>query len=219
MKADEHSIQGGLALLVLAVSLSLLPRALAGAVAGILLGLFLPGYALLRCLGTPARLDSLPDIFDCCAASLAVTPLTLRLCGLILPFDRLHVIGMLAGLISSLLVLGTFGPRVAATLARKPVPPAVFVILIATLLLLAPTLAIGPTADGGESRVKGWDLNNHLAIAESIAARGLPPVNPFLKSDSPFYYHTFFHMLLGAVLVIAGKGAHAYLLISLLTLL
>jgi hypothetical protein len=95
----------------------------------------------------------------------------------------------------------------------------VLAILLATVALLAPTLAIGPTPDGGETRNKGWDLNNHLAIAESIATRGLPPLNPFLDSEAPFYYHTFFHILLGGLLVVAGKGAPSYLLISLLTLL
>jgi len=136
-----------------------------------------------------------------------------------LPFDRVHVLVVLAGVTSGLLVLGALRPRLAPAPARRTAPPAVFVILTVTVLLLAPSLVVGPTLDGGETRVKGWDLNNHLAIAESIAARGLPPVNPFLKSDAPFYYHTFFHILLGAVLVIAGKGAHPYLLISLLTLL
>ncbi len=208
-----------LTLLIAALLLSLLPGALAGTVSGTILGLFLPGYALLRCLRTPARLDSLPDILDCFAASLAISPLALRLAGLMLPFDRVHVLVVLAGVTSGLLVLGALRPPLAPAPARRTAPPAVFVILTVTVLLLAPSLVVGPTLDGGETRVKGWDLNNHLAIAESIAARGLPPVNPFLKSDAPFYYHTFFHILLGAVLVIAGKGAHPYLLISLLTLL
>ena len=210
---------GGLALLVVALVLSLLPGAMAGTVSGAVLGLLLPGYGLLLCLGTPARLGSLPDILDCVAASLAVTPLALRLAGEILPFDRLHVLGVLAGTTSGLLVLGALRPRLALAPPRRTTPPAVFAIVIATLLLLAPTLTIGPTPDGGESRVKGWDLNNHLAIAESIATRGLPPKNPFLASDSPFYYHTFLHILLGAVLVLSGNGAHSYLLISLFTLL
>ena len=210
---------GGLALLAAALVLSVFPGGTAGAASGAILALILPGYALLLYLGTPARLDGLPDILDCVATSLAITPLALRLAGAIFPFDRLHVLGELAGVTLGLLVLGALRPRPAVAPARRRTPPAVFLIVIATLLLLAPTLAIGPSPDGGETRVKGWDLNNHLAIAESIATRGLPPHNPFLSSESPFYYHTFFHILLGAVLVLAGNGAHSYLLISLLTLL
>ncbi|HYS04842.1 MAG TPA: hypothetical protein VEW47_06580 [Candidatus Dormibacteraeota bacterium] len=210
---------GGLAVLGAALVLSLLPGGTAGAASGAILALILPGYALLLCLGTPARLDRLSDLLECVAASLAITPLALRLAGEIFPFDRLHVLGVLAGVASGLLVLGALRPRPAVASSRRRTPPAVFAIVIVTLLLLAPTLAIGPTPEGGETRVKGWDLNNHLAIAESIAARGLPPLNPFLASDSPFYYHTFLHILLGAMLVLAGDGAHSYLLISLLTLL
>jgi len=210
---------GGLALLGATLVLSLLPGGTAGAASGAILALILPGYALLLCLGTPARLDRLSDLLECVAASLAITPLALRLAGEIFPFDRLHVLGVLAGVASGLLVLGALRPRPAVASSRRRTPPAVFAIVIVTLLLLAPTLAIGPTPEGGETRVKGWDLNNHLAIAESIAARGLPPLNPFLASDSPFYYHTFLHILLGAMLVLAGDGAHSYLLISLLTLL
>ena len=210
---------GGLAVLGAAFVLSLLPGGTAGAASGAILALILPGYALLLCLGTPARLDRLSDLLECVAASLAITPLALRLAGAIFPFDRLHVLGVLAGVALGLLVLGALRPRPAVASSRRRTPPAVFAIVIVTLLLLAPTLAIGPTPEGGETRVKGWDLNNHLAIAESIAARGLPPLNPFLASDSPFYYHTFLHILLGAMLVLAGDGAHPYLLISLLTLL
>ena len=219
MIAAGRPFLSGLALLIAVLLLSLLPGALASTVAGMVLCLFLPGHALLRCLRNPARLDSLPDILDSSAASLAITPLTLRLAGLILPFDRQHVLGVLAGVTLGLLVFGALRPRSAAVPCPRRVPPGVFVIIATTLLLLAPTLTIAPTPDGGETRVKGWDLNNHLAIAESIAARGLPPNNPFLKSDAPFYYHTFFHILLGAVLIIAGHEAHPYLLISLLTLL
>jgi hypothetical protein len=210
---------GGPVLLVGALVLAFLPGALAGTAAGLLLCLFLPGYALLQCLRAPARLDSLPDLFDCLAASLAITPLALRLAGVAAPFDRFHVLGVLAAITAGLLAVSTLRPRAATATSRRRAGRGLLVILVATLLLLAPTLAIGPTPDGGESRVKGWDLNNHLAIAQSIAARGLPPVNPFLESDSPLYYHTFFHILLGAVLLIAGDRAHPYLLISLLTLL
>jgi hypothetical protein len=173
----------------------------------------------LLCLGTPGRLDRPEEVLECIAASLAITPLALRLIGGILPFDRLHLAGVLAGITVGLLALGALRVRPPDRPPRRGAPPAVFAIVIATLLLLAPTLAIGPTPDGGETRVKGWDLNNHLAIAESIASRGLPPRNPFLASDSPFYYHTFFHILLGVVLVFGGPGAPSYLLISLFTLL
>jgi len=209
----------GLALLVAALALALLPGDLAGSAAGLALSLLLPGYALVQCFRAPPRLGSWSDLLFCVAGSLAITPLALRLAGLVLPFDRPHVIGVLGGVTLGLLLLARLTRRAAATPAPGKVSPAVGAILIATLLLLIPALAIGPTPDGGETRVKGWDLNNHLAMAESIAARGLPPHNPFLKTDSPFYYHTFFHILLGAVLVIAGQGAHPYLLISILTLL
>ena len=219
MTGPRRPLLWGLVVLVVALALSLLPGEMAGTAGGALLGLFLPGYALLLCLGTRGRLDWPPDVLDCVAASLAITPLALRLASVILPFDRLHVLGVLAGVTLGMLVLGALRPRVALTPSRRKTPLAVLAIVIATLLFLAPTLAIGPTPEGGESRVKGWDLNNHLAIAESIATRGLPPLNPFLATDSPFYYHTFFHILLGAVLVVAGNGAHSYLLISLLTLL
>ena len=219
MTKAERPWLGGLALLAAAFVLSLLPGETAGAASGAILALILPGYALLTCLGTPARLDGLSDVLECVAASLAITPLALRLGGTIFPFDRLHVLGVLAALAVGLVVLGALRPPPAVAPSRRRIPPTVFAIVIATLLLLAPTLAIGPTPDGGETRVKGWDLNNHLAIAESIATRGLPPLNPFLASDTPFYYHTFLHILLGAMLVLAGDGAHSYLLISLMTLL
>ena len=209
----------GLALLAGALVLALLPGDAPGTAAGLLLGLFLPGYALVLCFRAPPRLGSIADLLFCVAVSLAITPLSLRLSGLILPFDRPHVIGVLGGIILGLLFVSRFAFRPAVAPAAGKTSFAVTAILIATLLLLIPTLAIGPTADGGETRVKGWDLNNHLAMAESIAARGLPPQNPFLSTDAPFYYHTFFHILVGAVLVIAGSAAHPYLIISLLTLL
>lgn len=219
MTGVGHPSLRGLALLLAALLLSLFPGGAAGIVAGMILTLLLPGQALLLCLRTPARLGSSSGILSSVAASLAITPLSLRLAGLIVPFDRLHVLGVLGGVTSGLLLLGAVLPRAAVMPVPRRAPPAVGLILMATLLLLAPTLAIGPTSDGGETCVKGWDLNNHLAIAESIATRGLPPLNPFLKSDSPFYYHTFFHILVGAVLVIAGAGAHTYLVIATITLL
>ena len=209
----------GLILLVAVLVLSFVPGPVAGTLAGMGLAAFLPGYALLRCLRTPARLGSLSDVLLCGAASLAITPLALRLAGLVLPFDRPHVRGELVVVTAALLLLGAVRPRVVAPASRRVAHPAVVVIVIAALLFLLPTLVVGPSPDGGETRVKGWDLNNHLAMAEAIASRGLPPTNPFLSTDAPFYYHTFFHILLGAVLLLAGEGAHPYLLIGLMTLL
>jgi hypothetical protein len=209
----------GLALLLAALILSRLPGSAAGAVAGSILALFLPGYGLMLCLRTSVRLGRLLDVLDCVAGSLAVSPLALRLVGVVFPFDRPHVVGLLVGVSAALLALGAARSRSAAALPVRRTAPSVVAMVGLTLLLLAPTLAIGPTTEGGETRVKGWDLNNHLAMAESIAARGLPPTNPFLATEAPFYYHTFFHVLLGAILVVAGPAAHSYLLISLLTLL
>lgn len=206
-------------LLVAILALSFAPGAVAGTLAGLGLALFLPGYALLTCLRTEARLGSMSDVLLCGAASLAITPLALRLAGLVLPFDRAHVRSELAVVTAALLLLGAVRPRAAQAPSHRIPHPAVAAIIITTLLLLLPTLLIGPGPDGGETRVKGWDLNNHLAMAEVIASRGLPPTNPFLSTDSPFYYHTFFHILLGAVLLLAGEAAHPYLLIALMTLL
>jgi hypothetical protein len=206
------------AILAAVLALALLPGALAGTAAGFALALFLPGFALLQCLRAPRHLDPILHLLDGGAASLALTPLALRLAGLMLPFDRRHVIFVLAGITAGLLLLASLRPRETGAPARHHAP-GVHAILVATLLLLAPTLVIGPTADAGETRVKGWDLNNHLAIAESIASRGLPPVNPFIETGTPFYYHTFFHILVAAILVIAGPDAPAYLIISLVTLL
>ncbi|MCI0408776.1 MAG: hypothetical protein L0191_09465, partial [Acidobacteria bacterium] len=94
------------------------------------------------------------------------------------------------------------------------VPPAVLLLVLLTVILLIPTLAVGPVPGGGETRIKGWDLNNHLAIAEAVNYRGLPPTNPFLSSASPLYYHVFFHILLGAIQALAGRGAPSYFLIA-----
>ncbi|HKB06688.1 MAG TPA: hypothetical protein VKF61_00260 [Candidatus Polarisedimenticolia bacterium] len=209
----------GFALFALAGALSLFPGWLPGALSGAVLALFLPGYALLLCLDAPARIDRLTDVAHCVATSLAVVPLALRLAGAALPFDRPHLVGVLAGVTLALLGLGALRAPAPFGPAGDRTPRALLAVVILTLVLLAPTLAIGPTPEGGETRVKGWDLNNHLAIAESIASRGLPPRNPFLASDSPFYYHTYFHILLAAVLAMAGQGASAYLLISSFTLL
>lgn len=218
MTAAGKSLARDLSLLACGGLLALTPSASARSFAGLALTLFFPGYALLRCLRAPVRLLSHPEFLHCGAASLAITPLTLRLAGLLLPFNRWNVLSLLILMSASLLVFAACRRRGPST--SRPDPPRAFaIVLIVTLLLLAPGLAIGPTPDGGETRVKGWDLNNHLAIAEAIASRGLPPTNPFLQSAAPFYYHTFFHILLGAILLLGGAGSQSYLLIALLTLL
>src|SRR5262245_17583516 len=52
----------GFSLFVVAAVLSLLPGWLPGALAGAVLALFLPGYALLLCLGAAPRIDRLTDV-------------------------------------------------------------------------------------------------------------------------------------------------------------
>ncbi len=219
MRGFDRGVLRGLALLVAALLLSFLGGALAGALAGALLGLFLPGYALRSCVEAHAPTLRLLGCIECIAASLAITPLCLRLAGFFLPFDRRHVLGELAVVTLGLLALGALRSKMPEVQPRKRTPPAVVAVVLVTLALLAPTLAVGPSPDGGETRVKGWDLNNHLAIAESVASRGLPPLNPFLASETPFYYHAYLHVLLGSMLVLAGGAAPSYLLISLLVLL
>jgi hypothetical protein len=208
-----------LGLLAATFLLALLPGAVSRAAAGFALTLFFPGYALLGCLRTPTRPTSLADLLHCGAASLAVTPLALRLAGLLVPFRRASILGLLLALPAFFLLLGALRPRAAARPGWRMTPPAFIAILILTVLLLVPTLFISSTPDGGETRIKGWDLDNHLAIAEAVSTRGLPPINPFLESRSPFYYHTFFHILLGAILVLTGPGAHGYLLMACLAVL
>jgi hypothetical protein len=207
------------AALLFALLLALLPWAAAGAAAGALLTLVLPGHALRRCLAPHERFDHPHDLLHSVAASLAVTPVALRLAFAVLPFDRARVIVVMAGVTSALLLIAAVRTGSAPPTPRRAGCRNVLLIAAAVVLLLAPGLAVGTGPDGGETRVKGWDLNNHLAIARSIAARGLPPENPFLESDAPFYYHAFFHLLLGAILAVAGEGARGYLLISLLLLL
>ena len=219
MSGAGRALARDLAFLAAAALLALVPLTAARTAAGFALALFFPGYSLLRCLRTPTRPDSLPDLLHCGAASLGLCPLALRLAGVILPFSRLNVMLVMFLLPAALLTLGTFRPRPASPVCWKRPGRAFYLLLAATLALLIPTLVISSTPGGGETRVKGWDLNNHLSIAETISTRGLPPVNPFLQSDSPFYYHTFFHILLGAVLAVAGPGVRAYLCISLLTIL
>ncbi|PYQ10965.1 MAG: hypothetical protein DMH00_09400 [Acidobacteria bacterium] len=208
-----------LSLLALASALALVPYwaiALPGAMA---LALFLPGHAFLQCF-TPRRPGgSCMDLTLAAGLSLAISPLALRLAGLVLPFKRPAILGILIG-VSTLLIL-------ASGLRRRPVagppsprtPRAVLAMVLFTAALLVPTLAIGPAPDSSETRIKGWDLHNHLAVAEAITARGLPPTNPFLFSSSPFYYHTFFHILLASLLKMAGPRAPSYFVIAVLTVL
>jgi hypothetical protein len=208
-----------LALVAGAVLLALVPGTPPRMLAGFALTVLLPGYALLRGLRIPTPLHSPAGLLHCVAGSLCLGPLTLRLAGLLVPFDRFSVLAILAGLPAALIGIGFLRPS-----APRPIPRATggrgfYLILVLTLLLLVPTLWISAAPDGGETRVKGWDLNNHLSIGESIAAQGLPPRNPFLLSSTPFYYHTFFHILLAAVLVLTGSTAHSYFCIALLTLL
>ncbi|HEV8337724.1 MAG TPA: hypothetical protein VGR67_15020 [Candidatus Polarisedimenticolia bacterium] len=187
--------------------------------AGFALALFFPGYSLLRCLRTPADPRSPSDLLHCGAASLGLCPLALRLAGTLVRFQRWSVLAVLVLLPAVLLVVGTYRPRPSAPRRSTPPPRAFYALLLITLLLLVPTLTLSSHPDGSETRVKGWDLNNHLSIAEAIASRGLPPINPFLQSGSPFYYHTFFHILLGAILLCGGAGAPSYLCIALLAIL
>lgn len=219
MKRREGTLPRDLGLLAAALLLALLPSAAAGAAAGLALTLFFPGYALLGCLRTPTRPTSLADLLHCGAASLAVTPLSLRLAGLFVPFRRWSVLGLLVALPAFFFLLGALRHHPAASPGSRKTPPAFLGILVLTILLLVPTLLISSTPEGGETRMKGWDLNNHLVIAEAVSTRGLPPINPFLESRSPFYYHTFFHILLGAILVLSGPGAHGFFLIALLAIL
>jgi hypothetical protein len=219
MSLPGRALVRDLSFLAGAFLLALLPSAPGRTLAAFSLALFFPGYSLLRCLRTPARIGSLQDLLHCGAASLGLCPLALRLAGLIVPFSRPNVLALLLLLPVLLLILGAYRPRPAPPPMGKSPGPAFYLVILLTLALLLPGLALSSLPDGSETRVKGWDLNNHLAIAEAISSRGLPPVNPFLQSGSPFYYHTFFHILLGAVLVIVGEGVHAYLCIALATLL
>ncbi len=219
MNEPGRALARDLTFLGVASLLALVPCAAARTAAGFALAIFLPGYSLLRCLRTPARPGSLPDLLHCGAVSLALCPLALRLAGRVVPFTRGSVLLILVLLPAVLFAAGSRRPRQDPPVRWKSPGPAFYLLLALTLGLLLPTLLVSSTPDGGETRVKGWDLNNHLSIAETISARGLPPVNPFLQSDSPFYYHTFFHILLGAILVVAGPGVHPYFCIALLTVL
>jgi hypothetical protein len=219
MTRPGRDLARDLAFLAFTFCLALVPFAPARTLAGFALTVFFPGYALLRCLRTPTHIRSLPDLLYCGAASLGICPLALRLLGLVIPFHRPDVLFALLLLPAALLAFGAVRPRPAMPSRWKNPGPAFYLVLALTLALVLPTLTVSATSDGGETRVKGWDLNNHLAIAEAISTRGLPPINPFLQSDTPFYYHTFFHILLGAILLVGGQGAHAYFCIALLTLL
>ncbi|MCI0657112.1 MAG: hypothetical protein L0170_08580 [Acidobacteria bacterium] len=197
-----------------AVALALVPHWIPAVLGAAALTLFLPGRAFLSCLRSAPAPRTFARFTLSCGLSLAITPLALRLAGLALPFRR----PMILGVLTLLAVLPLFGRHLIRQdrtfSAGGSIPPAVLVLLILTVALLIPTLAVGPAPGGGETRIKGWDLNNHLAIAEAVAYRGLPPTNPFLSSASPLYYHAFFHILLGAIQALAGWGAPSYFLIA-----
>ena len=202
----------------LAVALALVPHWIPALLGAAALTLFLPGRAFLSCLSCAPPRRTFARFTFSCGLSLAITPLALRLAGLALPFRRPMILGVLI-LISIVPLAGRRLLRHDRTFpAGASVLPAVLAILILTVALLIPTLSVGREPGGGETRIKGWDLNNHLAIAEAVAYRGLPPTNPFLTSTSPLYYHAFFHILLGAIESLAGPSAPSYFLIATLAL-
>jgi hypothetical protein len=212
-------LRSDLLLLGVPLLLALAPHAGPRLAGSLLLALFLPGYALLRCTGRPAGWVSIPDLLRCGAFSLLLTPVALRLAGSFLPWSRGMAVGVPA-LVSAALLAGAAlrGPPAGARVAER-VPGGHLALLALTAGLLVPTLVIGEAPGGGETRVKGWDLNNHLAIAEGIAGGGLPPVNPFLRSDRPLYYHTFFHLLVASLLTGSGITVHTYAVLALICVL
>ena len=155
MSRRAGTLPRDLGLLAAALLLATVPSAASGAVAGLALTLFFPGYALLGCLRTPTRPTSLADLLHCGAASLAVTPLALRLAGLFVPFRRWSVLGLLVALPAFFFLLGALRPHAAGSSGWRKTPPAFFGILALTALLLIPTLTISPTPEGGETRIKG----------------------------------------------------------------
>jgi len=202
----------------IAVALVCLPHWVPAFLGAVSLTLYLPGRGFLCCLAAAPPRRTLARFTLCCGLSLAITPLALRLAGLIVPFRPPMILTVLA-LLSALpcLALRRFSAR-REPLAGPPVPPAALALVLLTLALLVPTLAVGEVHGAGETRIKGWDLNNHLAIAEAVVYRGLPPTNPFLSSASPLYYHVFFHILMGAILALAGASLPPYFLIAFLSL-
>ncbi|MCI0567154.1 MAG: hypothetical protein L0Z52_03050, partial [Acidobacteria bacterium] len=198
----------------LAAALALVPHWIPALLGASALALFLPGRAFLNCLSSAPASRTLARFTLSCGLSLAITPLALRLAGLALPFRRPMILGVLI-LLAILPLSGRLLIRHHRSFPTGPsVPPAVLLLVLLTVILLIPTLAVGPVPGGGETRIKGWDLNNHLAIAEAVNYRGLPPTNPFLSSASPLYYHVFFHILLGAIQALAGRDAPSYFLIA-----
>jgi hypothetical protein len=201
-----------LLLLSAALLLCLAPHwapALAGALP---LALYFPGRALSMHLEPDRAGEGFRRAVLACGLSFAITPLSLRLAGLALPFGKAMVLGVLGGF-SLLLLLA------AARRSPRQVPRAagashagwaVAIPLLLTAALLLPGLWIGPYPAGGETRTKGWDLHNHQAVSEAIVYGGLPPTNPFLASSSPFYYHAYFHILDGSLLAVCGARAPAY---------
>ncbi|HEU5180384.1 MAG TPA: hypothetical protein VFW45_06315 [Candidatus Polarisedimenticolia bacterium] len=181
--------------------------------------LYFPGRALAIHLEPDRPGAALRRTTLACGLSLAITPVALRLAGLLFPFGKAMVLGVLGGF-SLILILASLRrdrrhvPRSAAV----PAGWGVATFLILTAALLAPTLWIGTQPTGGETRTKGWDLHNHQSVSEAIVYGGLPPTNPFIKSSSPFYYHTYFHLVDAGVQALCGARAPAYLITALLTL-
>ena len=208
-----------LLLLAAALLLCLSPHwapALCGALP---LALYFPGRALALHLEPDRRGEALRRATLACGLSFAVTPLALRLAGLALPFGKAMILGVLGGFAFLLILAAARRPLRQVPRAASSSPPwGVAIVLLLTAALLVPTLWIGPTASGGETRTKGWDLHNHQSVSEAIVYGGLPPTNPFLLSSSPFYYHTYFHILSAGVQAACGARPPAYLITALLTL-
>ena len=201
-----------------AVGLACVPHWLPAFLGALALTLYLPGRAFLHCLSAAPPRGSLSRFTLGCGLSVAITPLALRLAGLALPFRPAMILAVLA-LVSTLPCFALWRTRAERHLLAGPtVPVAVLILVLLTVVLLLPTLAIGSVPGGGETRIKGWDLNNHLAIAEAVVYRGLPPTNPFLASAFPLYYHVFFHILMGAILALAGPHLSPYFLIAFLSI-
>ncbi len=182
------------------------------------LALYFPGRALAIHLASDRRGAALRHATLACGLSLAITPVALRLAGLLFPFGKAMVLGVLGGFTLILILASLRRPlRQVPRSAVRPAGWGVAAFLFLTAALLVPTLWIGPQPGGGETRTKGWDLHNHQSVSEAIVYGGLPPTNPFIKSSSPFYYHTYFHLLDAGVQALCGARAPAYLITALLT--
>jgi len=174
--------------------LALVPLTAARTAAGFALALFFPATRLLRCLRTPTRPDSLPDLLHCGAPpSGSASGSRLRSGPPLHPDQRpARPASPLRGPPGG----GTFRPRPPHRCAGRG-PAAFYLLLAATLALLIPPWPSPPPPGGGETRGEGVGPEQPSFHRGGDLHAGLPPVNPFLQSDSPFYYHTFFHILLG----------------------